>query len=196
MEEQKQTTSYWEGCLYVLVGIGALSAFCVAVLGEWLILAFAVIVGLGILSLFIWGMTAFFTWLWRKIALTRLEIDQKKQDLVIQAVTVRHALAIEEKRTNLVYAMDGFLPVNYDEVMNSSNNGRLLDLAAQRIDTLKIPENVPNHYHVVTNTETDQTLNQGANVPSITGNMGALDFLLPGISEGKYRLIEDSDNEE
>lgn len=194
--EQQQTTSYWEGCLYVLVGIGALIAVSVAMLGEWLILAFAVIVSLGILALSIWGMTAFFTWLWRKIALTRLEIDQKKQDMVIQAVTVRHALAIEEKRTNLVYAMDGFLPVSYDQVLNSANNGRLLDLASQRIDTLKLPENVPNHYHVVTNTETDQTLNQGANVPSITGNMGALDFLLPGSSEGKYRLIEDSDNDE
>ena len=129
---------------------------------------------------------------WRYVSQSKIEFDAQRQTLAIQAAVTRQQLLLEDKRSHLVYAQDGFLPVAYNSVMDATNGPRLLDLAAQRIDTLRLPENVPNHLHIVTTSDTEQTLNQGASVPSVTGSLGDLSFLLPGGQSGKYQLIEEA----
>lgn len=187
-----ETTARGEGCLYGALAVCVVGVLAVSALGEWVILALASLVALALLALVVWGTSAFTVWVYRTVAFTKLEIEQKRQSMAIQAAVTRQQLLLEDKRSHLVYAQDGFLPVAYNSVMDATNGPRLLDLAAQRIDTLRLPENVPNHLHIVTTSDTEQTLNQGANVPSVTGSLGDLSFLLPGGQSGKYQLIEEA----
>ena len=193
MNEQKPVTSAFETFLYTLIGvvmvIVAIIATMVAVLGEWIILAIAAVVALGISALVIWIVTAFITWLWSWMGDKRQDWADRRLQREVLAASTRTQLLLAEKSSALVYAQDGFLPVAYASVMDGSNNGSLLELAAKRIETLKLPENVPNHLHIVTQSDTEQTLNQGANVPSVGGALGDLSFLLPGQS-AKYKVLE------
>lgn len=198
-DEQANSTSAFETFLYALIGvvvvIVALIAALVAVLGEWVILALASFVVIGIAWFFVWVTSGFWIWLWSTVGDKREDWADRRLNREIMAATTRSTLMLEDKRSNLVYAQNGFLPVAYTQVMDGTNNTRLLDLAAQRIETLKLPENVPNHLHVVTQSDTDQTLNAGANTPSVDGNLGDLSFLLPAGQSAKYRVLENPNPE-
>lgn len=200
MNEQKQpTTSSFELFIYALIAvIGGLAAFVavlVAVLGEWIILAIGAVVAIGISALVVWIVTAFATWLWGLIGDKREDWADRRLNREVLAATTRSQLLLEDKRSHLVYAQEGFLPVAYDAVMDATHTGKLLDLADKRIETLRLPENVPSHLHIVTNSDTEQTLNQGANVPSVTGNLGDLSFLLPGSQAARYKVIDTKDGD-
>lgn len=160
---------------YIMLAIGSM-------LGTALFLGAAYLIFLMLLSA------------WRYISQSKIEFDAQRQTLAIQAAVTRQQLLLADKSSALVYPQNGFMPVAYNSVMDGANNTRLLDLAAQRIDTLRLPENVPNHLHIVTHSDTEQTLNQGASVPGVTGALGGLDFLLPGSQSGKYRLLEEGDS--
>lgn len=128
---------------------------------------------------------------WAVVKQAKLNFESQNQNLAIQAASVKTQLMIADKQSNLVYANNGFMPVSHAQIMDNQNTNRLLDLAAKRIDTLKLPENVPHHLHVVTTSDTEQTLNQGAaGQPMITGDLGSIDFLLPSNKNTKYKLIE------
>jgi hypothetical protein len=193
MKQETNENSAFETFLYTLIGvvvfIGALIMFLVSVLGEWVILAIGAVAAIGIAALIFWIVTAFATWLWSWTGDKREDWADRRLQREVLAASTRTQLLLAEKSSALVYAQDGFLPVAYASVMDGSNNTRLLDLADKRIDTLRLPENVPNHLHIVTQSDTEQTLNQGANVPSVGGALGDLSFLLPGQS-AKYKVLE------
>ena len=200
MNEQKQpTTSSFELFIYALIAvIGGLAAFVavlVAVLGEWIILAIGAVAAIGIAALIFWIVTAFATWLWSWTGDKREDWADRRLQREVLAASTRTQLLLAEKSSALVYAQDGFLPVAYASVMDGSNNGRLLELADKRIDTLRLPENVPNHLHIVTQSDTEQTLNNGANVPSVGGALGDLSFLLPGTQATKYKVLDTKDGD-
>lgn len=194
MKQEQSGNSSFEIFLYAVIGVvvavSALIMFLVSVLGEWVILAIGLFVAVAFGWFIVWMFSGWMTWLWAKVGDKREDWADRRLNREILAATTRSQLLLEDKRSNLVYAADGFLPVAYAQVMDGTNNSRLLDLAAQRIETLKLPENVPSHLHVVTQSDTEQTLNQGANVPSVTGGLGDLSFLLPGSQGAKYKVIE------
>ncbi len=193
-DETKSAMPRGEGCLYGALAIIGIGLVTIGTLGEWVILALGALVGIGLVLLTLWGGFGIVMWAWRFVVTTRLDFEERRQNMAIQAAMARSQLLLEDKRSNLVYAQDGFMPIAYTDV-SATNNARLLELAAQRIDTLRLPENVPNHFHYVANSDTEQTLNQGASIPGVTGNLGDLNFLTPGSQSGKFRLIEDGEDE-
>lgn len=192
MSETK--TSSFETFLYAVIGVvvavAVLIMFLVSVLGEWVILALALFAAVGFGWFIVWLFSGWLTWLWGKVGDKREDWADRRLNREILAASTRQQLLLADKSSNLVYAQDGFLPVAYAQVMDGTNNSRLFDLAAQRIETLKLPENVPSHLHVVTQSDTEQTLNAGANVPTVTGGLGDLSFLLPGSAGQKYKVID------
>lgn len=199
MKQETNENSAFETFLYTLIGvvvfIGALIMFLVSVLGEWVILAIGLFVAIGIGWFVVWAMSGWLTWLWAKIGDKREDWADRRLNREVLAATTRTQLLLAEKSSALVYAQDGFLPVAYASVMEQGNNGRLLELADKRIDTLRLPENVPNHLHIVTQSDTEQTLNNGANVPSVGGALGDLSFLLPGTQATKYKVLDTKDGD-
>lgn len=200
MKEETNIASAFETFLYTLIGvvvmIVALVAALVAVLGEWVILAIGLFVAIGVIWFILWVSSGLIAWIWGKIGDKREDWADRRLSREILAATTRQQLLLEDKRSNLVYAQGGFLPIAYAQVMDGANNSKLLDLAAQRIETLRLPENVPNHLHVVTQSDTEQTLNAGANVPSVGGSLGDLSFLLPGSQGAKYKILEEGTSDE
>ena len=200
MNEQTNATSAFESFLYALIGvvvvIVALVAILVSVLGEWVILAIGLFVAIGVIWFVVWVSSGLIAWIWGKVGDKREDWADRRLQREILAATTRQQLLLADKSSNLVYAQDGFLPVAYAQVMDGTNNSKLLDLAAQRMETLRLPENVPNHLHVVTQSDTEQTLNAGANVPSVGGSLGDLSFLLPGSHGTKYKVLEENASDE
>lgn len=185
---ENQSTGRWE---FVAVAF-VIVCVIVIVFAEYILAALAFFAALATLL----ATLAVVVWAWRFIQRSLIEFDAQRQTLAIQAAMAKQQLLLTDKQSKLVYARDGFMPIAFDEVVNAQNHSRLLDLAAQRIETLRIPENVPNSVHIVTHTDTEQTLNQAANVPSVTGSLGDLSFLLPGGQSGKYRLVEEADTDD
>jgi len=198
MNEKHPVTSSFEIFIYALIvvaaGLVAFVAVLVMLLGEWIILAIGIVVALGISALVVWIVTAFTTWLWGLIGDKREDWADRRLNREVIAAQTRSQLLLEDKRSHLVYAQDGFMPVSYSKILDGASYEQLLELAAKRIETLKPPENVPStfHYH----SDTEQTLNQGANVPSVTGQLGDLSLLSPGSHGGKLRLIEEEANDD
>lgn len=188
MNEQSNKTEII--LMLALVIIGGITAFVMTFAEE-----IAIVLLLAALVFAAWLCVLLIGWIWRFIGNTRHDWADRRLNREILAAQTRSVLMLEDKRSNLVYASDGFLPVAYAQVMDGTNNSRLLELAAQRIETLKLPENVPNHLHVVTQSDTAQTLNAGANVPSATGALGDLSFLT-GNQPSRYRVLEETDNDE
>ena len=199
MNEQTSATSAFETFLYALIGVivavSVLIMFLVSVLGEWVILLLAALALAGFGWFIVWLFSGWLTWLWGKIGDKREDWADRRLNREVLAATTRTQLLLAEKSSALVYAQDGFLPVAYASVMEQGNNGRLLELADKRIDTLRLPENVPNHLHIVTQSDTEQTLNNGANVPSVGGALGDLSFLLPGTQATKYKVLDTKDGD-
>lgn len=146
-EPKQQTTSSFELFIYALLAvIGGLVAFVavlVALLGEWVILAIGAVVAIGITALVVWIVTAFVTWLWSWVGDKRQDWADRSQNRALQAATARHQFLLEDKRAQLAYPVDGFLPVAHDAIIGGDYNVHLLELSARRIDTLAPVANVP-----------------------------------------------------
>lgn len=136
-------TTRGEGCLYGALAVCVVGVLAVSALGEWLILALGALVAIALVSFVVWGGSAFYMWIWRQVALTRVEIEGKRQDIAIRAAQARSQLMIEDKRAQLVYALDGALPVSHNAVISGEYDRHLLELSARRIETLAPVANVP-----------------------------------------------------
>ena len=145
MNETK--TSSFETFLYALIaiiaGIVAFIAVLVSLLGEWVILAIGAVVAIGIAALIIWIVTAFVTWLWSWMGDKKQDWADREQNRALQAATARHTFLLEDKRAQLAYPVDGFLPVAHDAITGGDYNRHLLELSARRIDTMAPVANVP-----------------------------------------------------
>ena len=146
-QEQTNTTSAFENFLYTLIGvvvvIVALIAVLVAVLGEWVILAMAAFVAIGIIWFVVWVSSGLITWLWVKVGDKREDWADRAQGRALAAATARHQFLLEDKRAQLAYPIDGFFPVAHDAVVGGDYNAHLLELSARRIETLAPVPNVP-----------------------------------------------------
>lgn len=187
----EQTSNRAEIIIFaVIVAVVAL-AMAVSAFGEEIGLAI-MLIGVALAG---WLLFSLAMWVWGKVGDKREDWADRRLNREILAASTRQQLLLAEKSSALVYAQDGFLPVAYSQIVDGTNNGRLLELAAQRIETLRLPENVPSHLHVVTNSDTEQTLNAGASGPNVTGGLGDLNFLLPGQAE-KYKVLEEGNSDE
>lgn len=82
-------------------------------------------------------------WVWQFVGHTAIDLDERKQNMSIQAATVRNQLFLETKRSDLVYAADGFMPVSHTTVISGKYDAPLLELNAHRIDAQRPVANVP-----------------------------------------------------
>lgn len=167
MNEQTNATSSFETFLYALIaviaGIVAFIAVLVSLLGEWVILAIGAVVAIGIAALVIWIVTAFMTWLWSWMGDKKQDWADREQNRALQAATARHTFLLEDKRSQLAYPVDGFLPVAHDAITGGEYNRHLLELSARRIETLQPAPNVP---HTLTySPHVSQKSESGAEIP-------------------------------
>lgn len=132
-----------DGCLYGFLAVVAIGLLAIGTLGEWVILALGALVAIALVALVVWGGMAVYMWTWRQVALTRVEIESKRQNLAIQAAQARSQLMIDDRRAQLVYALDGALPVSHNAVISGEYDRHLLELSARRIETLAPVANVP-----------------------------------------------------
>ncbi len=80
---------------------------------------------------------------WRYVSQSRIEFDAQRQTLAIQAAMVKQQLLLVDKRSEVLYPIDGFMPIAHAAVVSGSNNMHLLELNARRIETLAPVANVP-----------------------------------------------------
>lgn len=80
---------------------------------------------------------------WRYVSQSRIEFDAQRQTLAIQAAQVKQQLLLVDKQSEVLYPVDGFMPIAHAAVISGSHNMHLLELNARRIETLAPVANVP-----------------------------------------------------
>ena len=138
-ETTTTTTGKWEAVAVALVVAGVVAAL----FGEYILIAGVVIIGAGVVGAALWGGVGLVAWAWRFVGDTRLGWDERRQNMAIQAAKTKQMLMLADKQSEVLYPVDGFMPIAHNAVIDGSHNMHLLELNARRIETLAPVANVP-----------------------------------------------------